>query len=102
MSYIYHVNAWHNFDTYSHFVSIGVLVDTTPPHIGIGKHVEDMNEDFTKRGQFTTELQGIYTSWENVFDDSESGIKYFIVYVGTVPGGMCYFVVCHNAKNQIV
>ena len=88
---MYHINAWHGFDQYSHFVSAGVKIDSTPPRIGLGRHVLDKNEDFSDRGAFTSELQGIYSTWENVFNDTESGIANYIVSVGTSQGGQLHF-----------
>lgn len=86
-SYIYHVNAWYSFDEYSHYTSPGVMIDNTPPRIGMGRHVLDMDADLLNEVHFTNDTTGIYAIWDKVFSDAESGIEHYEVAIGTSSGG---------------
>ena len=86
-SYVFHVRAWHDFSNYTLFRSDGVLVDTTPPVKGYGKHIKDTESDFNGDIDFTTRSKGIFSDWEDVFSDAETGIKEYHVAIGYSSGG---------------
>ena len=85
--YVFYVRAWHGFSNYTLFQSEGVLVDTTPPVISYGKHVLDTDYNSYEEIDYTTRRKGIFSYWENVFTDSETGIEEFYVAVGFTSGG---------------
>ena len=86
--YHYHTRAWHGANTYSVYKSQGVLIDTSPPAVGMGRHIRDTDSGFEREIDFTSRLHGIFADWENVFSDVQSGIQRFLVAVGTSPGGI--------------
>ena len=95
-SYVFHVRVWHGFSNYTLFQSEGVLVDSTPPVIGYGKHVLDTDFNSYDEIDFTTRRKGIFSNWDNVFTDSETGIKEYYVAVGYTSGGIRFFgIICH-------
>ena len=90
-SYNYHTRVWHNSNTYSIHKSPGVKIDTSPPCIGMGRHVRDTDNSFEIDIFFTSRLNGIFAEWKNVFTDVQSGINRYKVAIGISPGGM-YFI----------
>ena len=87
--YMFHVRAWHDFNHYSHYRSNGVLIDGTPPRQGLGRHVLDLDSHLNEEIDFTTDTSGVYTSWDGVFSDAETGIHHYEIAIGTSQGGMC-------------
>ena len=87
LQFVYYVRAWHGFDNYTLVNSSGVLVDTTPPRIGMGRAVRIMDGDFEQEIEFTTMLSEVHADWERVFSDAETGINHFEVSLGTTAGG---------------
>ena len=91
MIYNYHTRVWYGPNTYSIHKSSGVMIDISPPSVGMGRHIKDTDADSKEEIDYTSRLYGIYSDWENVFSDQQSGIDRFHVAVGTESGGMCSF-----------
>ena len=87
LEYVYYIKAWHNFHEYSLYNSDGIIVDSTPPRIGMGKAVRDMDAAFQTEVDFIKNTSSIHTDWASVFGDTETGIDHYEVSVGTTPGG---------------
>ena len=87
LDYIYYIKAWHGFDEYSLYSSGGVIIDSTPPKIGIGRAVRDMDANFQTEVDFTTDTSSLHADWTGVFNDAETEIYHYEVSVGTTPGG---------------
>jgi hypothetical protein len=85
--YVFYVRAWYSFEEYSEHSSEGIIVDSTPPRIGIGRAVLDTDASFQDDIDFTTDVSHLYATWASVFGDSESGIDHYEVSVGTTKGG---------------
>ncbi|XP_046569939.1 uncharacterized protein LOC124278266 [Haliotis rubra] len=85
--YIIHVKAWFGFSDYAVFHSHSVLIDNTPPKIQRAKSLLDSDGSCNKDEEFFSHGQTIRACWEGVFNDEDTSITSYEVWVGTSPEG---------------
>ena len=85
--YVFHVRAWIAFDRYEDYVSTGVTVDLTPPAVGMGKAVREMDKEWKMDIDYETHTDELRISWDQVFTDSITGLMHYTISIGTTAGG---------------
>ena len=81
--YVAYVRAWTSFTEYTTFMSDTVKVDHTPPGIHKKHFVVDTDGSCDKDLDYVTSSVEMAVCWDGVFSDDESGIKHFMVSLGT-------------------
>ena len=88
-TYIIHVRSWWNEDSYTDYMSDGVLIDITAPKLVSTGAIECLVE-IQNSSQINAEVN-IDCSWEATFFDQESGISHYEVSVLEYPNGKILF-----------
>ena len=85
--YLIYVRAWVDMNTYLIFQSPPVMVDQTPPAVRKDTFVKDTDSTCANEFDHITWTQNISACWTDVFYESQGLIIYYIVGLGTEPGG---------------
>lgn len=86
-SYVLHVRVWVSLEDRVTFVSEPVVVDHSPPQLRRGGTVMDSDAACQTDVDFVTNEPDITACWQGTFQDEESGISKYEVWVGTSPFG---------------
>lgn len=86
-SYVLHVRVWVSREDRVTFVSEPVLVDNTPPQRRRGKVIKDSDALCQADLDFVTNEPHVTACWRDAFQDEESAISKYEVWVGTLPFG---------------
>ncbi|CAC5398101.1 unnamed protein product [Mytilus coruscus] len=84
-NYVAYVRAWYSFKLYTTFQSEPIQVDHTSPDIHKRYFVIDSIFDCEDDVDYILSTNSILSCWDGVFYDEESGIKNFMVSLGTSP-----------------
>ena len=87
MEYVIYVRTWVEEDMYLVFQSQPVMVDQTPPAIRKGRFVKDTDTTCTDDFDLIDWIDNIVACWTGVFQESQGIIVYYIIGLGTEPGG---------------
>jgi hypothetical protein len=86
--YMLHVRVWPSRDSHVTFTSQPMMVDHTPPKVRRGKSVIESEASCTKDLNYVTKKEFYVTAcWGGVFQDSDSGVVRYQVWLGTSPQG---------------
>jgi hypothetical protein len=86
--YILHVRVWSSRDSHVTFTSQPMMVDHTPPKVRRGKSVIESEASCAKDLNYVTKKEFYVTAcWGGVFQDSDSGVVRYQVWLGTSPQG---------------
>ncbi|XP_071092662.1 uncharacterized protein [Haliotis cracherodii] len=85
--YIAQVKAWFSFSDYAVFQSHSFLVDHTPPAVQRAKSLLDSDGSCKKDEEYFSHGQTITACWEGVFNDTQTPLTGFEVWIGTSPEG---------------
>ena len=81
--YVVYVRVWYSFTEYKQFKSPPVMIDSTPPHVRRGRAVKDSDETCVPDYDFMTRSSLVTACWEKVFQDSQSEIHSYSIYIGS-------------------
>ncbi|XP_046356064.2 uncharacterized protein LOC124134978 [Haliotis rufescens] len=85
--YIIHVKAWFSFSDYAVFQSHSILVDHTPPAVQRAKSPLDSDGSCKMDLEYFSHGQTVLSCWEGVFNDTQTTLTGFEIWVGTSPEG---------------
>ncbi|XP_067670383.1 uncharacterized protein [Haliotis asinina] len=85
--YIIYVKAWYDFSKFAVFQSDSILVDHTPPTVQRAKSPLDSDASCKMDMDFFDSSQTIVACWEGVFNDAQTSLKGFEMWLGTSPEG---------------
>lgn len=85
--YVLHVRAWISRDSRVTFVSEPVVVDHSPPQRRRGRVVMDSDASCRADLDYVTNQPRVTACWKDVFQDAESAVWKYEVWVGTSPFG---------------
>ncbi|KAK3589123.1 hypothetical protein CHS0354_017089 [Potamilus streckersoni] len=85
--YVFYVKAWFSNTLSTVFKSPPIKIDTSAPTILRGKYVIESLDNCKTDAEFITNLTSVSICWENIFQDSQSGIIRYELMAGTSPYG---------------
>ena len=89
VTYVFHVRAWYNNNTFGVFSSEGVTIDTAGPEVWRGRRVREVSSEFGSEVDvdFVSSASQVTVSWDGVFILSLSGnYSAFEIGLGDAPG----------------
>ena len=85
--YLIYLTVWVDMDTYLIYESAPVMVDHTPPAVRKGEFIKESDEACVTDYNVIDWVDKMTACWDSVFYEAQGQIVYFLVSLGTQPGG---------------